>query len=122
MFSKVTKWTALLLLFGLFSQQAADASTLAAKGTWQRKLQRGFLNTAFSPLEISNELAQEKKGGQAFLGWFKGLGEGSWFAVLRALSGIYDIVTFPVPLPSNYEPVYRPEFALEYLGLLKEGS
>jgi putative exosortase-associated protein (TIGR04073 family) len=118
--SQKGKVAIVFLLLSLVSFRAADGATLAAKGTWERKLQRGFLNTAFSPLEISNELAKEKKEGKAFIGWFNGLARGSVFAVLRAFSGVYDVATFALPLPSGYEPIYQPEFSPEYLGLLKE--
>ncbi len=97
----------------------ARAAQLAPQGTSERKLQRGFLNVVFSPLEISHALAQENKQEEWF-NWVNGLGIGSWFAVIRAATGIYDLVTAPIPFPSNYEPTLQPEFALEHLGLLKE--
>ncbi len=120
MSSRVANVTVFLLLLSPLFLPRAEAATLAAKGTWQRKLQRGFLNAAFSPLEISNEMAKEKRDEKAFIGWLNGLGRGSVFAVLRAFSGVYDVVTFPLPAPSGFGPIYEPEFALEYLGLLKE--
>jgi putative exosortase-associated protein (TIGR04073 family) len=126
MLSRTAKGTVFLLLIGLLLTSVAEAATLAAEGTWQRKFQRGVLNAALSPLEITNELALEKKreikSGSGSFGWVIALGRGSWFAVLRAFSGVYDVVTFPLPLPSSYGPVYEPEFSLEYLGLLKKPS
>lgn len=111
-----------LLFVLLFLSQTAQAAELETKGTCRRKFQRGILNVAFSPLEISQALAEEKekRQHQAFFPSFVGLGRGSWFAALRAFSGVYDIVTAPFPIPPRYEPIMHPEFSLEYLDLLKD--
>lgn len=81
------------------------------------------MNMALAPLEITHALAQEKKENKALIpSWLVGLGRGSWFALLRAFTGIYEVVTFPIPIPPRYEPIMLPEFPLEPLGLLKDES
>lgn len=82
-----------------------------------RKLQRGFLNVALSPMEISNELAIEKheNNDQMPPSWMTGLVRGIGFTAGRALAGVYDIVTFPVPLPKEYGPIIQPELPWEKL-------
>ena len=34
---------------------------------------------------------------------------GTGFTIVRALSGVYDIVTFPFPLPRDYQSIVQPE-------------
>lgn len=91
------------------------SAEIAPEGTRVRKLQRGFLNMALSPIELSHELAREKGKDDFVPSWFTGLGRGSFFMVGRALAGVYDLLTAPFPVPANYEPVVTPEFAWEHL-------
>ena len=102
-----------LLVFSL-PLMAAEVE-IQGEGTPQRKLQRGFLNVALSPIEISNELSKEVRNDTAPPSWFAGLGRGSIYAVGRALVGVYEMVTFPIPLPAHYKPVLQPEFAWQHL-------
>ena len=88
---------------------AAEAE-IQAEGSPQRKLQRGFLNVALSPFEISNELSKEVRNDTLPPSWFAGLGRGAFYTVGRALVGVYEMVTFPIPYPANYKPVLQPEF------------
>jgi len=86
------------------------AAELAESGPI-RKLQRGFLNIALSPMEISNELAVEKHENHDQMppSWMTGLVRGIGFTAGRALAGVYDIVTFPIPFPKEYGPIIQPE-------------
>ena len=93
----------------------AFAAELAEEHTPARKLQRGFLNVALSPLEISHELAKEKKIRSVVPSWFAGLGRGSFFTAGRMLTGVYEMGTFFIPLPAHYDPVVQPEFTWEHL-------
>lgn len=92
-----------------------SAVGIEKEGSPARKLQRGFLNIAFAPVEISNELDKVKKRDEALPSWVEGIGRGAWFAAGRALVGAYEMVTFAIPFPSGYEPVIKPEFAWEHL-------
>ena len=110
-----------LLSFSLLAS-SLEASELAPEGTFQRKLQRGFLNIAFAPVEISYALAKVKTKDWLIPSAAVGVVEGISRASLRALTGAYDLLTFPFPFPSDYQPVLQPEWALERLGPLKNGS
>ncbi|MFA5159428.1 MAG: exosortase system-associated protein, TIGR04073 family [Candidatus Omnitrophota bacterium] len=87
---------------------------IQGEGTPQRKLQRGFLNVALSPIEISNELSKEVRNDTIPPSWVAGLGRGSIYAVGRALVGVYEMVTFLIPCPAQYKPVLFPEFEWEH--------
>ena len=88
---------------------AAEAE-IQADGTPLRKLQRGFLNVALSPFEISSELSKEVRNDTFPPSWVAGLGRGCFYTVGRALVGVYEMVSFPIPCPANYKPVLQPEF------------
>jgi len=88
----------------------AEEVEIQGEGTPQRKLQRGFLNVALSPFEISNELSKEVRNDTLPPSWVAGLGRGAFYTVGRALVGVYEMVTFALPYPANYKPVLQPEF------------
>jgi len=91
--------------------QAAESEVeIQSEGSPQRKLQRGFLNIVLSPFEISNELSKEFRNNTFPPSWVAGLGRGSFYTVGRALVGVYEIVSFPIPYPASYKPVLQPEF------------
>lgn len=105
----------LLFLSILFLSGHAFAAELAPEGTPVRKLQRGFLNVALSPFEISNEMYKEKKNDTFPPSWFTGLGRGSVYMVGRAFVGVCEILTFPVSAPGHYGPVLQPEFPWQHV-------
>ena len=93
----------------------AEEAEIQAEGTPLRKLQRGFLNVALSPIEISNELSKEVRNDTMPPSWVAGLGRGSFYAVGRALVGVYEMVTFPIAAPNCYAPILQPEFEWQHL-------
>lgn len=74
------------------------------------KLGRGLTNTATGWVEIPKEIGRNigKSGDMAGLvvGPLKGLVK----AIGRTVVGIYDAVTFLIPLPRRYEPIIEPEY------------
>jgi putative exosortase-associated protein (TIGR04073 family) len=105
-----------LLVFSFPAMAAvAPEAEIQGEGTPQRKLQRGFLNIALCPVEISHELSKEVRNDTVPPSWIAGLGRGSIYAVGRALVGVYEIVTFAIPFPAHYKPVLSPEFEWQHL-------
>jgi len=79
-----------------------------------KKLQRGIINIATGWVELPKQFITETNergnmGGFVFVGPLKGI----TFAVARTLGGVYDVVTFLIPLPENYEPLIKPEFVMD---------
>lgn len=74
------------------------------------KLGRGITNTATGWVEIPKEIGRSigKSGDMSGLvvGPLKGLVK----AIGRTVVGIYDAVTFLIPLPRRYEPIIEPEY------------
>ena len=77
-----------------------------------KKLGRGISNIAFGWLEFPKGIQDvgEQNNFIAGITWgpIYGLGK----AVARTVAGAYEVVTFPVPVPANFEPLVRPEFML----------
>lgn len=86
-----------LLIFSLNSNaHAYDA--------WD-KLGRGVMNIAVSPLELFHGLGDAIKERDLAIGLPVGIFYGAWNTVKRAGVGVYEMITFPIPLPANYEPI-----------------
>jgi putative exosortase-associated protein (TIGR04073 family) len=110
----LTKVFTALMVLALISS-TLWATEVEPEGSMGRKLQRGFLNIALSPIEISNELAKETKNDGMPPSWLTGAGRGAIYMLGRALVGAYEIVTFAVPCPAGYKPVIQPEFPWQNL-------
>jgi putative exosortase-associated protein (TIGR04073 family) len=106
---------AFFILFAFTLPVFSEEAEIQAEGTPQRKLQRGFLNVALSPIEISHELSKEVRKDIFPPSWVAGLGRGAVYTVGRALVGVYEMVTFPFPYPANYKPILQPEFTWQEL-------
>ena len=89
------------------------ASTNSYAGNPLKKLGRGAANIITSPIEIPYRIGEVNKedGPAAAFSW--GALNGIWRTGLRALCGVYEVVTFLVPLPEHYDPIIDdPEFFL----------
>ena len=74
------------------------------------KLLRGVTNIATGWIEIPKQMYQTSVDQNPFLGLTWGTVKGVGYGVGRTLVGVYDTVTFPIPIPSDYEPVVEPEY------------
>ncbi len=104
----------LLAAFTVFASLAlADNDQPPSGHNALRKLGRGFSNLLFGFIEMPNQYtkAVAEHGGAA--GVTYGLPKGFVRWIGRELVGVYEIVTFPVPLPRGYKPVMKPEFPNE---------
>lgn len=76
-----------------------------------RKFRRGFCNMCTFPMEVGKQMSVV---GEAHgIGWAAtvGLVKGILFSAARAVTGVYETVTFPLPLPAGYKPIMNdPEF------------
>ena len=75
-----------------------------------KKLGRGISNIAFGWLEFPKGIEDvgEQNNFIAGITWgpIYGLGR----AAARTVAGAYEVVTFPVPVPPNFEALIKPEF------------
>ena len=69
------------------------------------KLGRGLLNVVAAVFEIPTTMMQEGEAEGTGAALTKGPVLGVVNTVIRALVGVYEVATFPVPVPENYEPI-----------------
>jgi putative exosortase-associated protein (TIGR04073 family) len=75
------------------------------------KLSRGVANVLSAILEVPQNIDIEwKLSKNAGIGMFTGLFKGLFWGAARCGSGLWDIVTFPFPKPSDYNSVIQPEY------------
>jgi len=103
--SRIAPALALCAFFALLSGPRAAAAQTPA-----HKLGRGAANLAFGIMELPAEIAYEhdRRGPlyAASLGFARGMGR----FVTREIVGLYELVTFPAPVPRGYRPILSPAY------------
>jgi len=79
-----------------------------------KKFSRGICNVLTSPFEFPEQIknVNQSDGPMASATWgvLKGLG----MIGVRAVVGVYEVLTFPIPCPKDYKPILtNPEFFFE---------
>ena len=78
------------------------------------KLGRGTANVVTSPFEITKNMGEVKEKDGIFAGLTTGLFKGIFDTGKRLVVGVYEIATFPLPLPSGYKPIITdPEYIMK---------
>jgi putative exosortase-associated protein (TIGR04073 family) len=105
-------WLAIVLLcVFMFSSTVAFA-----EGTYYdnitHKLGRGICNTLLSPVEMCRSLDYKIDDHGFWAGSFIGSVHGIGRIIGRAVTGAFDIITFPVPVPTFDTYYMEPEFVM----------
>ncbi len=100
------------VLFFLFAFAVLAAQPAMAKDA-VIKLSRGLVNIVTSPVEYYVQYNLAADGTNPAVGLLGGLIYGTGYTVARIGSGAYDVVTFPIPLPKDYEPLMKPDTGIE---------
>ncbi|MGD0960048.1 MAG: exosortase system-associated protein, TIGR04073 family [Methylomonas sp.] len=79
-----------------------------------QKLSRGMADIVLGVLEVPAKLNKETEAHGGPLGFPLGLFEGVGMMAGRELVGVYEFVTAPFPIPSNYQSVLEPEYPWGY--------
>jgi putative exosortase-associated protein (TIGR04073 family) len=91
----------------------AGFATPSLAQTPGHKFGRGVCNLTMGILELPGQMVAEgRRGGPLWafsLGFAKGVGR----FVTRELVGVYEIVTFPAPVPRGYRPILSPTYPWE---------
>lgn len=98
---------------GLAAAPRAEAQTVGAK------LARGVAGITTGILELPGNIAKETHVHGA-AGIPVGFGMGLGMVVVRELVGVYELLTFPFPLPANYAPILHPEYPWSYFAQTAE--
>ena len=75
-----------------------------------RKLVRGCANTVFGWCEIPRNIHIGIEDLDPFTGTVVGLVRGTGQGIVRTSWGLWEVVTFPIPFPSEYRNKVKPEF------------
>jgi len=79
-----------------------------------KKLGRGLCNIGTFPFEIFLQASRVNTSDGPMAGATWGLLKGIGMAGTRLAVGVYETVTFPVPMPKDYQPILKdPEFMFE---------
>ena len=88
-------------------------SPMAEAQTPFNKFGRGLTNLFTGWIEVPKNIYDITVEKNFLLGITIGLIEGIGMFIIRTGCGVYEIVTFFVPVPDNYVPLLLPEFVLE---------
>lgn len=83
-------------------------NSYAAKNPGE-KLARGVMNMWNSQKEVFDNVHESMYHEGPLLGLLPGLLKGTGAFLTRFFTGVYDTLTFPIPIPKNYEPLIQPE-------------
>ena len=95
-------------------QKASPAISTCETGNPLRKLGRGVCNVVTFPFEIPYQIGRTNRTDGPFAAFTYGAVKGVVMTGLRAVVGVYEVISFPFPLPEGYKPILNdPEFFFE---------
>jgi putative exosortase-associated protein (TIGR04073 family) len=74
------------------------------------KLGRGLANTLTGWVELPKNIYSTSVEDNPLAGVTLGLAKGAGMTLVRTGAGIFEIATFPFPLPEDYKPILEPEY------------
>lgn len=106
-----------ILALGVAPALAQSEPLLEARPRPERgmgyKFGRGAVNVLTCWTEIPRNVAIEWQRTDPASGFFLGVGKGLGYGYARFMGGLFDMVTFPFPVPMGFAPVMDPEFPVE---------
>ena len=75
-----------------------------------RKLGRGTCNILTSFIELPKAIQESFYADGPLAAVTHGILDGLYKFTARTVVGVYEVVTFPVPIPAHYAPIIEPEF------------
>ena len=102
------KYKGLIVLFVMVLVLAVAASSYAQDPA--KKLGRGLANILTGWIELPKNIYDTSVEDNPLAGLTIGLAKGVGMTIVRTGAGIYEVVTFPFPIPEDYAPVLEPEF------------
>jgi putative exosortase-associated protein (TIGR04073 family) len=89
-----------------------SVTSLGYAQTAPKKLGRGIVNTVTGFWEVPlNMIRMSKEEGMA-KGLSVGLIKGTWLGLYRTGVGLYEVLTFIIPMPADFEPITDPDILL----------
>ncbi len=78
-----------------------------------RKIYRGVANIITGWIELPKNIYDTSVEDNILSGLTIGLFKGLGMTIVRTGAGIYETLTFPLPIPEGYAPVLEPEFVFK---------
>ena len=75
-----------------------------------KKLGRGLANILTGWIELPKNMYDTSGEENMLSGITMGMAKGIGMTIVRTGAGVYETITFPLPIPEDYEPVLEPEF------------
>ena len=101
----------MVLVNGPFT--AVFAEELVAPRAAQKAI-RGMANAGLGVVvEVPKTVYYDTLEDGPLYGLTVGVLEGLSWGIARTLTGIYEMVTFPFPVPEKYRPIYQPQYPFE---------
>lgn len=91
----------LLVLIGSISQASAQDDAFTKFG-------RGMANIVLSPGELYTQPVLLAENHPVSMAFFGGLMKGTVLFLAREIVGVYEVVTFPFPIPQGYKTILKP--------------
>ncbi len=118
----MTKKFILLSLLGLFF---CPTFSLAAEDAFH-KLQRGIVNVVSAPIEIPKQtktywIAGSEKTPHIIVWVVSGVMKGLVMTTTRFGSGLWDVISFPLDVPSGYASFVQPDYVSDNWPVRQEG-
>ena len=78
-----------------------------------KKLGRGVANILTGWVELPKNIYNTSIETNPLVGLTVGTAKGIGMTIVRTGAGVYEVVTFPFPLPEDYMPILEPEFVFQ---------
>lgn len=98
------------LVPGVICVLVLSAATVCFANDAFTKLGRGVANALTGWVELPKNIYNVSVEENALAGVTLGLAKGAGMTIVRTGAGIYEIATFPFPLPQDYKPILEPEY------------
>jgi putative exosortase-associated protein (TIGR04073 family) len=96
---------------GPFTDVFADES---GAPRFAQKAVRGLTNAGLGVVvEVPKTIYYDTLEDGPLYGLTVGVLEGLSWGIARTLAGVYEVVTFPFPVPEGYRPIYQPHYPFE---------
>ena len=111
------KWAVMTVLVSMVSVNGFVAQAFAEEMVSPpaaQKAVRGLTNTGLGvAVELPKTVYYDTLEDGPLYGLTVGVLEGLGWGIARTLVGIYEVVTFPFPIPEGYRPIYTPSYPYE---------
>ena len=74
------------------------------------KLGRGVANALTGWVELPKNIYNTSVEDNALTGMTLGLAKGAGMTLVRTGAGIFEVASFPFPVPEDYKPILEPEY------------